>query len=158
MRQEHRWRLVPMLILLIALGGCDTSRHSSRSSLSDNGRLMDQWSIYTHCLRSEDLEAMRADTRRLIRAIHMNNTAEGPSPLAPTVRLSADPAAMAAACALHTGQAAQVMGHLHVAREMFYLVVRSFPQPRYQYYVTQARLGLEQLDTVSRAAFNGLTM
>ena len=158
MRQEHRWQLVLVLNLLIALGGCDTSRHSTRSSLSDNGRFMDLWRTYTHCLRSEDLEEMRTDTHRLIRAIHRNDTFEGPIPLAPTVRLSADPAAMAAACALHTGQTAQVMGRLYVAREMFHMVVRSFPQPRYQYFVTQARLGLEQLDAVNRAALSSRIM
>lgn len=158
MRQEHRRQLLLVLILLIALSGCDTNWQSSRSSLSDNGRFMDLWSTCAHCLRSEDLEAMRADTHRLIGAAQMIDIAEGPISLAPTVRLSVDPAAMAAVCALRTGQAAQVMGHLHVAREMFYMVVINFPQPRYQYYAAQARLGLEQLDAVSRAALNGLTM
>ena len=158
MRQEHRRHLVLVLILLIALNGCDTNWQSSRSSLSDNGRFMDLWSIYTHCLRSEDLEAMRTDTHQLIRAADMINAVEGPIPLAPTVRLSVDPAAMAAACALRTGQAAQLMGHLHVAREMFYMVVINFPQPRYEYYAAQARLGLEQLDAVSRTALSDPTM
>jgi hypothetical protein len=50
------------------------------------------------------------------------------------------------------------MGRLNVAREMFHKIVVNFPQPRYQYYVAQARLGLEQLDAASRAAMSGLTM
>jgi len=160
MRQEHRRQLALVLILLIALSGCDTSRHSSRSSLSDNGRFMALWNTYTHCLRSEDLEAMRTDTHRLIRAVHRIDSAENPTPLersepiplGPTIRLSVDPAVMAAACALRAGQAAQEMGRLSIAREMFHTIVLHFSQPGYQYYTDRARLGLEHVDAISRAA------
>jgi len=166
MRREKRWWLMVVLALLMPIGGCDTSRQSSRSSLYDNGRFMDLWSTYTHCYRSEDLDAMRTDAQRLSQALDTIDSAEGPIPpesnelvpLGPTVRLSADPAAMAAACALHAGQAAQEMGHPHVAREMFHMVITNFPQPRYRYYVAQARLGLEHLGAASSAALGGLTM
>ena len=71
---------------------------------------------------------MRTDAQRLSRAVNTIDSAEDPIlpesnepvPLGPTVRLSADPAAMAASCALRTGQAAREMGHLNVAREMFH--------------------------------------
>jgi hypothetical protein len=166
MRREKRWWLMLVLALLMPLSGCDISRQSSRSSLSDNGSFMDLWSTYTHFYRSEDLDAMRNDAQRLSRALDTIDSAEGPIPpesnepvpLGPSVRLSADPAAMAAACALHAGQAAQGMGRPHVAREMFHMVITNFPQPRYRYYVAQARLGLEHLDAASHAALGGLTM
>ena len=159
MRQGNRWWLILVLILLMPLSGCDTSRQSSRSSLSENDRFMDLWSTYTHCFRSEDLDAMRADAQRLSRTVHTIDSGEDPIPpessesvpLEPIVRLSADPAAMAAACALHTGQTAQELGHLYVAREMFHMVIINFPQPRYQYYAAQARLGLKQLGAASPA-------
>jgi hypothetical protein len=166
MRREKRWWLTLVLALLMPLSGCDTSRQLSRSSLSDNGRFMDLWSTYTHCYRSEDLDAMRTDVQRLNRAVHTIDSAEDPIlpesneplPLGPTVRLSADPAAMTAACALRAGQVAQGMGHLNVAREMFHMIVKNFPQPRYQYYVAQARLGLEHVAAASRASLSGLTL
>jgi hypothetical protein len=109
---------------------------------------------------------MRVDAQRLTRAINTIDSAAGPIPLesdemahlGPTVRLSADPAAMAAACALRAGKAAQEMRRLNVAREMFHMVIIHFPQPRYQYYAAQARLGLEHLDATRRATLNGLTM
>jgi hypothetical protein len=41
---------------------------------------------------------------------------------------------------------------------MFHMIVINFPQPRYQYYTAQARLGLEHLDAASHAAFSGRTM
>jgi hypothetical protein len=159
MRREKRWWFTLVLTLLMPLSGCDASSQSSRSSLVDNGRFMDLWSTYTHCHRSENLDAMRADAQRLSRAVNTIDSAEGPIlpeknepvPLGPIVRLSADPAAMAAACALHTGQTAQEMRRLNVAQEMFHMVIINFPQSRYQYYVAQARMGLEQLDAAGRA-------
>jgi hypothetical protein len=166
MRREKRWWLMLVLALLMPLSGCDTSRQSSRASQSDGGRFMDLWSTYTHCFRSEDLDAMRADAQRLSLAENTTDSAEDPIhpesnepvPPAPTIRLSADPAAMAAACTLRAGKTAQEMKRLNVAREMFHMVIVNFPQPRYQYYTAKARLGLEQLDAASRAALSGLTM
>jgi hypothetical protein len=165
MRQENRRQLVLVLILLIALSGCDTSRQSPQSSLSDSGLFMDLWGTYTHCFRSEDLDAMREDAQRLIRVVHTIGLTEDliphessePIP-GPTIRLSVDPAAMAADCALRAGQAAREMGRLYVAREMFHTIIIHFPQPRYQYYATQARLGLEHLDAMGHAALSNLSM
>ena len=128
---------------------------------------MDLWSTYSHCYQSEDLDAMRTDAQRLSRAVHTIDSAEDPIlpesneplPLGPTVRLSADPAAMTAACALRAGQVAQRMGHLNVAREMFHMIVKNFPQPRYQYYVALARLGLVHFGRCEPCRLlNGLTM
>lgn len=162
MRQENCRRLILVLTLLMPISGCGTSRQSSRSSLSDDGRFMDLWSAYTRCYRSEELDAMRADAQRLSRAADTIDSAADPIPpesnepvrMGPTVRLAVDPAAMAAACALHAGQAAQGMGRLYVAREMFHMVVTNFPQPRYRYYVAQARRALDRLDAASRADFS----
>ena len=103
MRREKRLWLTLVLTLLMPLGGCDTIGQSSRASLSDSGRFMDLWSTFTHCFRSEDLDAMRADAQRLSLAVNTTDSAEDPIPtesnepvtLGPIVRLSADPAAMA---------------------------------------------------------------
>ena len=119
---------------------------------------MNLWNTYTRCSRGENLDAMRADAQRLSHvadtidsdAALMLTESHEPFHVGPSVRLSTDPAAMAAACALHTGQVAQGMGRLYVAREMFHMVVLHFPQPRYQYYATQARLGIERLDVARR--------
>jgi hypothetical protein len=159
MRREKHWWLPLVLTLVMPLSGCDTSWQSSRSSLSDNSRFMDLWGTYTHCYRSENLDAMREDAQRLSRAVDTMDfikdailqESKEPAPLGPTVRLSADPVAMAAACTLHAGHAAREMGRLNVAGEMFHMVIINFPQPRYQYYVSQARLELKHLDTANPA-------
>ena len=163
MSREIRWWLTFVLISLMTLSGCDTSSQSLQSRSESSG-VMDLWRTYTHCYRSADLDEMRDDAQRLIQAANTFDSAEDSSPLerdepapsGPTIRFSVDPGAMAASCTLHTGQAAQKMGRLNVAREMFQLVVLRFPQSRYQYYTSHARLGLEHLNAASHATFTGL--
>ncbi len=161
MRQRNRRWFILVLILPMAISGCDTSRQSSKSLPSDNVRFMKLWDIYSHCSESEDLDAMRVDAQQLSLAVDVMDPAanamepaadpippesEEPVHKGPTGRLSVDPAAMAAACALRAGQVAQEMGRLSFAREMFEMIVTNFPQPRYRFYVAQAREGLERLD------------
>ena len=165
MRQMNRWWLTLILILPMAISGCGTNRQSLTPALTDNGRFMDLWGIYTHCSQSEDLDAMRVDAQRLRLAVDGMDPAEDPTPpeseerafMGPTVRLSADPAAMAAACALRAGQIAQGMGRPYFAREMFQMIVTNFPQPRYRYYAAQAREGLERLDAARSGWFQQQT-
>ena len=154
MRLRHRWWFILVLILPLAISGCDRNRPSSTPLLTDNGRFMDTWGNYTHCSRSGDLEAMRVDAQRLKLAGNMTDSAgnpispesEEPASSGPNVRLSADPSAMAAACALRAGQIAQERGRRSFAREMFQMIVTNFPQPRYRYYVIQAQERLERLE------------
>ena len=154
MRQRHRGWFILVLLLPLAISGCNTSRPSSTPLLTDNGRFMDTWGIYTHCSQTGDLEAMRVDAQRLSLAGNITDSVGDPgSPqseevasMGPSARLSADPSAMAAACALRAGQVAQDRGLRSFAREMYQMIVTNFPQPRYRYYVAQAREGLERLD------------
>jgi hypothetical protein len=165
MRQRNRQWLILVLILPMAISGCDTSRQSSRSSPSDNVRFMKLWDIYSHCSQSEDLDAMCVDAQRLRLAADAMDPAADPIPpeseepvhKGPTGRLSVDPAEMAAACALHAGQVAQEMGRLSFAREMFQMIVTNFPQPRYRFYTAQAREGLERLDAARSGWFQQQT-
>src|SRR5580765_8555149 len=125
MRREICWGLTFVLIILITFSGCDKSKQSLQS-LSDRGSVMDLWRTYTHCHRSADLDEMRDDAQQLIQAANMYDSAEDsslperdePAPSGPTTRFSVDPGAMAASCTLHTGQAAQRMGHPNVARDV----------------------------------------
>jgi hypothetical protein len=165
MLQRNRWWLILVLILPIAISGCDTSREASKPSSIDNGHFMDLWGIYTHCSQSEDLDAMRVDAERLRFAVDVMDLTADPTPpeseepafMGPNGRLSADPAAMAAACTLRAGQVAQGMGRLYYAREMFQMIVTNFPQPRYRYYAAQAREGLDQLDAARSGWFQQQT-
>jgi hypothetical protein len=141
---------------LVLLAGCQTGKGPAPSST-----FMNLWTTYDHCQSSVDLDTMRADARRL------NDAAQTPTgghddPIGPLLRpierwitpsvprLAADPRAMAAACALHTGQAALTVGRSDLAAEMFTTVIRTYPQASYAYYVDQARWGLIQLKELER--------
>lgn len=159
MRQDYWRRVCLLLVLLTFFNGCGSASQSSRAPVYENGGFMEMWGTYTHCHLSENLDSMRADAQRLTRAASAiassehSTSSEGtkPVPLEPTARLSVDPRAMAAACALHAGQIAQDKGRHHLAREMFETVITNYPQPPYQYYVAQAQLGLDRLDGESPA-------
>jgi hypothetical protein len=148
MSQRNRWWLMFALLLPMVITGCGTSRSSSEPLLTDNPRFMDMWTLYTHCTETQDREAMRVDAHILNRSVDVLDFAADPRS-GSSVRVSADPAAMAAACALRAGQVAQGEGDLSSAREMYQLIVNHFPQPRYAYYTDQARAGLEQLNVRS---------
>ena len=156
MGQRNRRWLILVLIIPMTISGCGTSRQASQPSLTDSGRFMDIWGIYTHCSQSEDLDAMLVDAQRLTLAVEGMDPGADPIPpesempvsTEPSVRLSADPAAMAAACALRAGHVAQGRGLLNFAREMFQMIVTHFQQPRLCYYAAQAREGLERVDAV----------
>lgn len=97
----------------MAVNGCDTGAQSVRLSAPEHGRFTDMWNTYTHCYRSEDLEAAHLDARRLHHAVGPINPAadstlllfDEPAHMEGPVRTSVDPAAMAAACALRAGPA-----------------------------------------------------
>jgi hypothetical protein len=149
MRQEIRWWFMIFVIMTVAGNGCATDHRTSSKPLStDNVRFMDMWNLYSHCTETDNLDVMLDDAQQLSRALDVLDAAADPR-IGPSVRLSADPAAMAASCALRTGQVAKEQGRHSSAREMFQLVLTNFPQPRYAYYTDQAREGLEQLNAAN---------
>ena len=80
MLREKRLWLTLVVTILIPLGGCDTSKQLSRSSLSDSVHFMDLWSTYTHCSRNEDLDAMPMNAQRLSLVVNTTDSAEDPIP------------------------------------------------------------------------------
>ncbi|MGH7251771.1 MAG: hypothetical protein ACREIK_07920 [Nitrospiraceae bacterium] len=109
------------------------------------------WGVYTHCRAGSDLETMRQDAHRLSQAppVDQSPPALLPDSLRrlvsrPPLRLSVDPRAMAASCALHAGQTALTAGQSDLAGDMFHQIIRKYPEAEYAYYVDQARKGLGQ--------------
>ena len=142
---RNRLWLMLVLIPVMATAGCSSGRSFPQPLATDNVRFMDMWTLYSHCSETDDLESMRVDAHILNRSVDVLDAAADPR-IGPSVRLSADPAAMAASCALHAGQVAQEAGQLSVAREMFELIVSHFPHARYGFYTDRARAGLDQLN------------
>ena len=146
--------------MTLLLDGCQALRPSSTLEGSDHETFMNLWRIYNHCRSSTDPDAMLTDSRRLSRAVGALTIGESvpvflPEPIQdlisePPSRLAVDPKAMAAACALYTGEAARTAGRNQMASEMFRSVMFTHSQAEYTYYVDQARLGLEQMENETR--------
>jgi hypothetical protein len=129
---------VPALSLLVVLGGCQGVQLSGKPAALDNASFMQLWDTYRHCQAVVDIDAMQEDVQQLTRAALSQEQ--------PTQRLAADPKAMAAACALSTGQVALHAERFDLATGLFRTVLRNHQQPEYAYYIDQARIGLEQVD------------
>jgi hypothetical protein len=124
--------------------------------LSDE-RFGQLWRIYTHCQSSIETDEMREDMQQLSQAmdrmsVKTNRHSFLPQSVQrliekPPSRLSVDPGAMAMACALRAGHAAQADGRTQMAAELFEYVLSKDREPPYTYYVVQARLGLAEMQS-----------
>jgi hypothetical protein len=142
--------------LVMLLSGCQSVQPINTTAPLDNAGFMTLWDAYRHCQAGTDVDTMRADMKQLSRVALAQESAHNlPFSLPafakrmvaqPVSRLAADPKAMAAACALSTGQAALRAERMDVATEMFRAVLKNHPQPDYAYYVDQARTGLDQVE------------
>ncbi|MEP6888946.1 MAG: hypothetical protein ABI945_11595 [Nitrospirales bacterium] len=124
---------------------------------SDSGMAMTEdqframWTIYARCLNSSDLEVLRVDADRLHHAAQASapGVETGRFSAPPPLRLSVDPAAMSAACAVHAGHMAMSQGHPSSARQLFRSVVSVYSASQYAYYAEQARAGLLRLESLT---------
>ncbi len=142
--------------LLMLLGGCQSAQRANTAASLDNAGFMTAWGAYRHCQVGTDLDTMYTEMQQLSRtALTQESAATFPFSLPdfvkrvvskPTQRLAADPKAMAAACALSTGQAALRAERMELATEMFRAVLQNHTHPEYAYYVAQARIGLNQAE------------
>jgi hypothetical protein len=138
------------LMVVTALVGCQAFIPSAHIATTED-QFYALWTIYTRCLKSSDLGALGADADRLQRAARASalgvTTGRIPAPL--PLRLSVDPAAMSAACAVHAGHMAVSQGQPSFARHLFRSVVSVYAAPQYAYYAEQARAGLSRLDALT---------
>ncbi|MEW6246168.1 MAG: hypothetical protein AB1555_05585 [Nitrospirota bacterium] len=144
------------IIGVVLLAGCQALSPGAKAAYVDNGQFMDLWNSYTRCKSGTDVEVMRGEAGRLIRTAQTLNVGDGfvlPLPgrfdrfvSEPSPRLAVDVKAMAAACALYTGNLALSVGKNDIAFEMFQHVIKNHAQPEYAYYVSQAKVGLAAVD------------
>lgn len=163
MRRNHDMRRTTVAIsLVVLLSGCQTVPLSETAAPLDNVTFMRAWDIYRHCQVSRDVEVMRADLKQLIQAATVQASATDKSLLLPDFfsriiakpvqRLAVDPKAMAASCALSTGQAALREERIDLAIELFRTVLSNHAQPEYAFYRDQARTGLLEAERLIQFA------
>jgi len=142
--------------LVMLLEGCQGAPRINPAAPMDNTAFMSALDVYRHCQAGTDVDTMRAEMLQLTRAAAAQESANNPPlPLPdfvkrmmakPASRLAADPQAMAASCALSTGQAALRAERMSLATEMFLTVLKNHSQPEYAYYADQASIGLNQVE------------
>ncbi len=148
----ERWRFrvfgPVLLVTTMGFGGCH-----DMWVLDTPGNLefMKLWNTYSHCRTSADPNEMHRDAEQLFRAAQIITQKSSSSVLAfpineLPVRLTVDPQAMAIACTLYGGQAAQSLGRLALASEMFNSVVTATTKADYAFYVDEASRGMRKLE------------
>jgi hypothetical protein len=148
-----RWQA---LVATVFLSGCQVIQAFDRTHAPSEASFLSMWNLYSQCRSRSDVDQMWQDAQQLHQRIRVLDHAAQAAHLLPDSieqalaepppRLAVDPKAMAADCTLLAGQAAQNAGHGRFAAEMFRFVLFNFSQPRYAYYRSQARRGLNQVD------------
>jgi len=127
-------RLLGLVTGMLLLTGCQLGVLQEPETGMEPAEFARIWGLYQDCRRSDDVATV------LAKAPHWERMAATQSRRA--VRLSVDPRALAAACAVHTGNLALSQGEGELALELFSLVIQRYPEADYAYYVAQARAGL----------------
>jgi len=148
--------------LAMVLGGCQGTPDTRATASLDNTGFMTAWGVYRHCQVGTNVDSMRADLKQLLLTAEKQESASSFSIPLPDFmnrmveksapRLAADPNAMAAACALSTGQAALLAERMDLAAEMFQSVIENHSESKYAYYTDQARIGLHHVEHAARVA------
>lgn len=143
-----------LLGVVLLASGCQTNPAPKPAEL-DNTGFMSLWATYTDCKVASDLGQASLYMKRLSAAAQLHDGNGGfVLPLLtifeyqvsnPTSRFAVDVHAMAAACALHTGQLALHQGRPDLARDVFASVI-TLDQEEPSYYVLQAKKFLTELD------------
>ena len=124
---------VILLSGMLFLAGCQAGLHSVDKTVADQEAFIRSWGLYQDC-RNADLATI------LVQTPQWERMAARPTRL--PVRLSVDPRALAADCAIHAGNLALTQGERELAVELFSLVIERYPDTDYAYYVAQAWDGL----------------
>ncbi len=127
---------------------------SSQAADSKNSGFMSLWSVYTDCKATSDLNQASSDLMQLRSASQPADNREDfvlPLPIhlsrlvsSPTSRVAVDVNAMAAACALHTGELALNQGYENLARAFLTSVI-ALHQEENSYYAIRAKTLLAKI-------------
>jgi transposase len=146
-------------VVLLA-SGCTTGPSSQLTELKNSG-FMSLWNTYADCQSTSDLTQATSDLTQLRSA--SQEVSEGfilplPTHLErlvanPTSRVAVDVEAMAAACALHTGELALNQGQTDIARDLLVSVIKLHKEES-SYYVLKAKTLLAKLGPGINVSFN----
>ncbi|MDF0677390.1 MAG: hypothetical protein P0120_24095 [Nitrospira sp.] len=152
--------LVGLLGVAILASGCTTGASSQLTEVRNSG-FMSLWNTYADCKSTSDLAQASSDLKQLRSASQEVN--EGfilplPTHLErlvanPTSRVAVDVQAMAASCALYSGELALNQGRTDIARDLLVSLI-TLHKPESSYYVLRAKTLLARLEQVVNVSFN----
>ena len=145
---------------VVLASGCTTGSSSQITEQKTSG-FMSLWNTYTDCKSTSNLAQATSDLTQLRSA--SQEVREGfvlplPTHLErlvanPTSRVAVDVEAMAAACALHTGELAFNQGQTDIARDLLVSVI-TLHKEEGSYYVLKAKTLLARLGHGVNVSFN----
>ena len=154
--------MLGLLGAVVIASGCTTGPSSQLVELKNSG-FMSLWNTYADCKSTSDLAQATSDLTQLRSASQIAETNEGfilplPTHLErlvanPTSRVAVDIEAMAAACALHTGELALNQGQTDIAHDLLVSVIKLYKEES-SYYVLKARTLLAKLGHGVNVSFN----
>ena len=152
--------VVGLLGAVVFTSGCTTGPSPQLLELKNSG-FMSLWNSYADCKSTSDLAQATSDLKHLRSTSQEAN--EGfilPLPTHferlvanPTNRVAVDVEAMAAACALHTGELALNQGLTDIARDLLVSVIKLHKEEG-SYYVLKAKTLLAKLGPGFNVSFN----
>jgi len=162
-RDALKRRLILVLFGTFALAsGCATGPSSQLTEVKNSG-FMSLWNTYADCKSTSDLTQATSDLTQLRSASQIAEGNDGfilplPTHLErlvanPTSRVAVDVAAMAAACALHTGELALNQGQTDMARDLLVSIIK-LQKEEGSYYVLKAKTLLAKLGQGINVSFN----
>jgi hypothetical protein len=149
---------LPLCMTTVILSGCETAHTPPVVTMPLEMTFPALWKTYLRCQSRSDPYEMWSEAQELHKAVRAIKQRALTSRLLPATieqtlaepppRLAVDPQAMTAACALLAGRTAKEAGNVALSENVFRFVRSHFSHARYAYYVTQARLELEQNDRI----------
>jgi hypothetical protein len=154
--------VVGLLGVVVFVSGCATGHSSQLTELKNSG-FMSLWNAYADCKSTSNLDQATSDLTQLRSASQRLDGNEGfilplPTHLErlvanPTNRVAVDVEAMAAACAIHTGEIALTQGQADIARDLLVSVIKLHREES-SYYVLRAKTLLAKLGQGINVSFN----
>ncbi len=152
--------MVGLLGVAILASGCATGASSQLTEVKNSG-FMSLWNTYADCKSTSDLAQASSDLKQLRSAsqeVYEGFVLPLPTHLErlvanPTSRVAVDVEAMAASCALYSGELALNQGQTDTARDLLVSVIRLHKQEN-SYYVLRAKTLLARLGQVINVSFN----
>ena len=155
--RKHVPSFIGFCLMILLLSGCRYNGSFGNTRLIDEDSFQSMLKVAQHCRSGPNLEAMLQDLHWLsfavyrIKAVHSR-----PSLLPewtesfvaqPTIRLSVDPGALVADCALLAGQVAQAEARSRVAEALYRFILSNLGDSSHGYYQSQAMEKIAQIES-----------